>query len=62
MRLRQRLLALTCTAALALQLGLPATAADAQVEGTAGSDYPSYYTEHMIRALEQGDELTDQYR
>ena len=61
MRLRQRLLALTCTAALALQLGLPAAAADAQVEGTAGSDYPSYYTEHMIRALEQGDELTDQY-
>ncbi|MEQ2457513.1 hypothetical protein, partial [Flavonifractor hominis] len=56
MKLR-RLIALAGALTLAVQLGLPAAAAGDSAE----SDYPSYYTEHTIRALEQGDDLSDPY-
>ena len=57
MRLRQRLLALTCTAALAIQLGLPAMAVGTENEAEQDGQYPSYYTDYMIEALEQGDDI-----
>ncbi len=55
MKLRKRLLALACTAALAIQLVLPVGAVG--TGDTAKNEYPDYYTDYMIEALEQGDTI-----